>query len=152
MYINDYGYMMFYVYDNGKQIHIREHKLNALINNSLYDVFNPDNVVHHKNGYKVDNRVENLEVMSGFEHKSLHNTGDKHPKFNHCIKIRKRKGKTYKNGFTWRADPSTKDGKRKNLSDVDLSSCIKKVEEFIKSEENTLGYTSYEVIGGGNYV
>ena len=34
-----------------------------------------DNVVHHKNGVKWDNRHENIEVMSLGEHTSLHHTG-----------------------------------------------------------------------------
>lgn len=70
------GYMILSFRDNGKSISITEHKLNALINNSLKDVYNKDNVVHHENHYRFDNRVENLEVMSRSEHNTLHNAGE----------------------------------------------------------------------------
>ena len=144
MYENN-GYMRLVIYDYGEPITIYEHKLNALINNSLHDVLNND--VHHKNHCRFDNRIENLELISKSEHHRLHNVGNKNPHFNPCIRIRKYKDKSCKQGFRWFAQPYTKDSNKPlSLSSVDLDKCIEKVEEFIKSKENTLGYTSYEVI------
>jgi hypothetical protein len=40
------------------------------IDGKLY--LSPDYVVHHKNGNKLDNRVENLQVMTLSEHQSMH--------------------------------------------------------------------------------
>lgn len=146
MVINMYehnGYIMLEFYDGDKRIRIREHRLNILINNSLNDVLN--NQVHHKNCCKLDNRVENLELINPSKHSSLHDIGNKY-KFNSCIIIRREKGKSYKQGFRWVAKPCTNDNyKGKTLSSVDLNICIKKVEEFINSPENTYGYTSYEI-------
>lgn len=36
---------------------------------------NPDEVVHHINGNKFDNRIENLSVMSKSDHAKLHMVG-----------------------------------------------------------------------------
>lgn len=36
-------------------------------------------VIHHKNGNKIDNSYENLELLSISEHMKLHNTGELNP-------------------------------------------------------------------------
>lgn len=53
---------------NGKQVRLHRHLVEQKLGRSL----NSDEVVHHKNGDKHDNRIENLEVMSRSEHIKHH--------------------------------------------------------------------------------
>lgn len=125
-------------------------------------------VVHHIDLNPLNNDISNLELMSRADHARLHHTGktgywkDKtrpletrqkiseankgrnHHNFNSCIKINKRIDKNCKQGYHWKARPYTNEG-RKYISSVNLDECIKKVEDFLKSENNTYGYETYEV-------
>ena len=73
------------------------------------------------------------------------NLGKNNPNFTDCIRIRKQKCDGCKQGFIWNSEAHTPE-KRERFTSVNLQKVIKKVEEFINSEKNVYGYTSYEVI------
>lgn len=65
------NYMCISIYDNNTELQIYEHRLNALINYSLKDVLNND--VHHKNGCRFDNSINNIEIINRSKHTIYHN-------------------------------------------------------------------------------
>ena len=66
-----HGYVMVYVPGiKGRGRYIPEHRL--LVERALGRKLHPREIVHHLNGDKTDNRLENLELLSQKRHVSYH--------------------------------------------------------------------------------
>ena len=71
--ISNTGYVRIYFPDHPKSDgfgYIFEHDL--IMECAIGRWLQPNEVVHHKNGIKTDNRLKNLELLTRSEHMSLH--------------------------------------------------------------------------------
>jgi len=66
------------------QYYNESYKVNMFLHQYIYCYFNnldkipKGYVIHHKDFNKINNDISNLELMTVFEHKSLHGIGKKH--------------------------------------------------------------------------
>jgi uncharacterized protein (DUF1330 family) len=81
-YVSD-GYRRIYVPSHpaaNKRGYVKEHRW--LMEQHLGRYLTKDEHVHHINGDRTDNRIENLQLISSSKHTSFHNKGNNYAKAN----------------------------------------------------------------------
>jgi hypothetical protein len=83
------GYLVYGKRINGKAVTIRRHRV--IMEKHLGRKLRPDEVVHHINGVRDDNRIENLQVMGRGSHQRMHQLGNQHLLGHHHSKETRKK-------------------------------------------------------------
>ena len=71
------GYRWIYVTENGRRRAKREHR--HIMEQYLGRTLGPEELVHHKNGDRSDNRIENLAIEDWGAHTAAHHNGQQRP-------------------------------------------------------------------------
>lgn len=69
-YIDEHGYVLILIPGPGRSQYQFEHRM--IMERYLGRKLTNDEIVHHKNKIKHDNRIENLQVMTNEEHSRFH--------------------------------------------------------------------------------
>lgn len=74
--VDNRGYRWLYVSENGRRVARREHRV--IVERSLGRKLEPWELVHHKDGDKANNALENLEIKDWGAHTAEHHLGARH--------------------------------------------------------------------------